>query len=579
MSNQRAVWELFFKDNASANIAVLTGNADKASRSFGNAQSSLNSLSGSAKSGEEAFSALGNKIAGAVAAYASFEFGKSVVETTAKFQAFDNVINYTSLSAKDAATNHQFLNNIIEKYKLPITETMEGFSQLNGAMLGSKLQGQGARDVFEGVAVASTALHLSAQQSQSVFLALNQMMSKGKVQAQELTLQLGQAMPGALRLAAQAMGMSSSVFMKEMEKGNIASDKFLPAFAKTLMTTFQGAIPNAVQSLQSKMNEMDNAFIKVKITMGEALMPVIIKVLNGFQSMSSTVVEGIKWLKAYTVLVKSAVVFVGLLAAGYVLYTSALKINMWWQAAGIVSMTATIVETEGLSSAMAYLNSVMAANPIGALIIAVSGLITLLYSLKTAHDDALNAFGNNLSIGIGKDQKQEIEYVNKLIGSYKGLGDAKEEVLKKEKARLSGMLSSLNAQADDYQAQLKQQYVLNLLNPKVRQKKLDEIGALLVASRGAALKTQAQLATLSNKDSFSGSKSDLNKMDKLQEGVDSISENGRSVRNVIVNIGHGIENVNIHSATVKEGAAEMKALFEEWFLRAINGGELALGSN
>lgn len=51
--------------------------------------------------------------------------------------------------------------------------------------------------LFDAFAKASTVLHLSASDSQRALLALEQMFSKGKIQAQELRLQLGQAIPGA----------------------------------------------------------------------------------------------------------------------------------------------------------------------------------------------------------------------------------------------------------------------------------------------------------------------------------------------------------------------------------------------
>lgn len=54
--------------------------------------------------------------------------------------------------------------------------------------------------------MAGSALALSKDQMDGVFLALGQMISKGKVQAEELRGQLGERLPGAFDMAAKAMG-------------------------------------------------------------------------------------------------------------------------------------------------------------------------------------------------------------------------------------------------------------------------------------------------------------------------------------------------------------------------------------
>lgn len=64
---------------------------------------------------------------------------------------------------------------------------------------------------------------------------------------------------------------------------------------------------------------------------------------------------------------------------------------------------------------------------------------------------------------------------------------------------------------------------------------------------------------------------------KLKDGIDGINDGGRHIRNINVTIHKMVEGgINIHSATVKEGAAEMSKDLEDYLLRAINGAELSL---
>ena len=59
-------------------------------------------------------------------------------------------------------------------------------------------------------------MHLSAYESEGAFKALEQMLSKGKVSAEELRGQLGERIPGAFQIAARAMGMTTSELDKFM---------------------------------------------------------------------------------------------------------------------------------------------------------------------------------------------------------------------------------------------------------------------------------------------------------------------------------------------------------------------------
>lgn len=224
------------------------------------------------------------------------DFAMSIVDVGSKIETLDNVIKYTSINAEDAAKNHEFLNHIINDYKLPILETTEGFSNLSAAMLGSSLQGQGARDVFEGVSIASTAMHLSAEKTNAVFYALNNMMSNGTVQAQDLKLQLGNALPGAFNLAAKSMGMTQVAFKKLMEEGGIVSSEFLPKFASYLKQEFSGAIPAAVESTTANMTELSNKFLLLKNQMFQDLKPAITSIIEGLSDLIKWLKDGWNWL-------------------------------------------------------------------------------------------------------------------------------------------------------------------------------------------------------------------------------------------------------------------------------------------
>ena len=66
-------------------------------------------------------------------------------------------------------------------------------------------------------------------------------MSKGTVQAEELRGQLGERLPGAFNLAAQAMGVTTQELNKMLDNGEVLAIDLLPKLAEVLDERFADA--------------------------------------------------------------------------------------------------------------------------------------------------------------------------------------------------------------------------------------------------------------------------------------------------------------------------------------------------
>ena len=202
--------------------------------------------------------------------------GKQFVDSALEMQGAERVIKFAS--GKEGAANLKFLYSTINKLNLPLVETRNAFASVTGAFKDTVLQGQPMRDIFEGVSTSTSAMGLSGDTTQGVFLALSQMMSKGKVSAEELTGQLGERLPGALNIAARAMGMTQAKLLDMMSEGKIMSTDFLPKFATELKKTFGDEAVKAAQLPQAQLTKLSNKFELLKIKLGNELMPVVLKV-------------------------------------------------------------------------------------------------------------------------------------------------------------------------------------------------------------------------------------------------------------------------------------------------------------
>ncbi|RWX03374.1 tape measure protein [Flavobacterium cerinum] len=215
----------------------------------------------------DSIKSLGRGIVAALSVAALVSFTSEVTNTTAKLEGMENSIRFAS--GVEGQKNLSFLNGTIKTLNLDMQASYKGFSTLTGALMGTALEGQGVRDIFKAVSTAASVMGLTGEQAEGAFLALSQMASKGKVSAEELRQQLGERLPGALRIAQKAMGMTGPVFNKMLEEGKIYAEDFLPKFAKELQNTFQGGLGAATNSMQSSINKQNNALLTFKKTLGE----------------------------------------------------------------------------------------------------------------------------------------------------------------------------------------------------------------------------------------------------------------------------------------------------------------------
>src|SRR5262249_2765500 len=106
---------------------------------------------------------------------------------------------------------------------------------------------------------AARALQLSQQDTSGVLLAVQQIMSKGTVQAEELRGQIGERLPGAFQIAARAMGVTTAELGKMLEQGQVLSTTFLPRFAAQLERELGGGAEAASKTFSAALARFGNA--------------------------------------------------------------------------------------------------------------------------------------------------------------------------------------------------------------------------------------------------------------------------------------------------------------------------------
>ncbi|MFR8837984.1 tape measure protein [Bacteroides nordii] len=189
------------------------------------------------------------------------------------------------------ADNQRFLIDMAKKYGLEINALTGNFAKFTAAASISGMSMMDQRKIFESVSRAVTAFGMSADDSNGVFLALSQMMSKGKISSEELRLQMGERLPIALQAMAKAAGVSVAGLDKLMKQGKLMSADVLPKFAEAL----NEMIPNVdADNLETSVNRLKNVFTEfVNGTDAQSKYKALIDWLTGYVKYASDNIKNI----------------------------------------------------------------------------------------------------------------------------------------------------------------------------------------------------------------------------------------------------------------------------------------------
>ncbi len=196
--------------------------------------------------------------AGLVAVVGGIRAVGKASDTALNFTRVENGLNTVFGSSEKVRKEWEFLTRVSDTLGLNILDLSEEYVKVAAAAKGTSLEGQGARDALVGVSLAATALSLDSEKTKGALLAINQIMSKGKVQAEELRGQLSERLPGSFQIAARAMGVTTSELSKMLEQGKLLSEDFIPKFSAQLKEEFGKGALNAANKEMAIMNRITN---------------------------------------------------------------------------------------------------------------------------------------------------------------------------------------------------------------------------------------------------------------------------------------------------------------------------------
>lgn len=181
------------------------------------------------------------------------------------------------------AQEFDYLLDISRELGVYVGDLGSNYAKFAASAKGTNLTLGKQRHIFKSVTAMGRVLNMSSDDMKGSFRAISQMMGNGQVMAQELKLQLGDRMPGAIQAMARA-ALKAGVIMKEpgkelsgslfeaMKDGKLVSEKILPYFADELweLANAGGALSAASKSTGAELSRFKTEALVANKVFNEA---------------------------------------------------------------------------------------------------------------------------------------------------------------------------------------------------------------------------------------------------------------------------------------------------------------------
>ncbi|RII29125.1 MAG: hypothetical protein CXR31_04480 [Geobacter sp.] len=231
--------------------------------------------------------ALGSMAQFAVAAFsvnAIKSFIKETFNASLQMDAIDSKLKVVTGSSQGAGEEWKFISEEAKRLGLDLQQTAEAYSSFAVASKNTSMEGEPARRMFSAVSEAASAIHLPAEKSTAVLYQFQQMLSKGKVNMEDLKT-ASESFPGLLEKMATGLGLTTAELMNQMQKGQVMATDALPALAKELHATYGVSAEEAAKQGRGALNTFNSEVFKTKSAFGSALQPAIAMVMGGAEKL------------------------------------------------------------------------------------------------------------------------------------------------------------------------------------------------------------------------------------------------------------------------------------------------------
>lgn len=170
---------------------------------------------------------------------------------------------------KKQADEWTYVNQVADYFGGNLESMAKAYGKFSAASTGSGLGQKETKELFENVTSIGTAYGKTADQMNLVFLAIEQMLSKGNISAEEFKQQFGEQIPGAFAAGARALGLTDQEFRKYMEGAVLKSDAVI-SIMRDLAKETTDATEQMRTGIIAQQNALDNAKFRFNLALADS---------------------------------------------------------------------------------------------------------------------------------------------------------------------------------------------------------------------------------------------------------------------------------------------------------------------
>jgi len=237
--------------------------------------------------------------------FEAFNFVKGLGETQVKLDSLKLSLKNVSDGANEFNRNMGFVVNVSKQYGQDLLSVTETYKNFIASTKDSNLSLGERQMIYESLIKSSASLALSNEDTEGTLRAVQQMFAKGKIQAEELTQQLGDRLPSATRLMAKAVGVGTAELFKMMKEGELLADEIMPRFAQVLeeevgknaeqrLKTIGGAFNLLKTNVTLYIDELQNS-----VNVNKTFSWLIVKLANNIGAIIGLIGKAIRYWTEY----------------------------------------------------------------------------------------------------------------------------------------------------------------------------------------------------------------------------------------------------------------------------------------
>ena len=161
-----------------------------------------------------------------VTAQQMVQFALNTVKAAEALASIEQQFTLLTGSQKAAKEEMAFIRAETDRLALSTLEGAKGYARLANAAKGTKLEGEGVRQVFIGLNTVTRALRLSQEEYGRVLNQVTQIIAKGKIQTEELMTLAESGIP-IYTMLAKSMGVSAETLSDMLQKGKVSSQALI----------------------------------------------------------------------------------------------------------------------------------------------------------------------------------------------------------------------------------------------------------------------------------------------------------------------------------------------------------------